>query len=201
MIAFRYLVLELCHGTVEHYVLDELNPEIMKLIPHEREALRQMANGLQYIHKQSFVHRDIKPANVLFFKRVSPGPIVFKISDFGFTRPVTQSLHFSGKSDVKGTSLYLAPEYRQLIDPSHRETEGTRVKASIDIFSLGCLFFIYITKTHAFADPKNPSEIYILVNLENGIKNLEKNGEFFGRKSFTLVIASFLYRHKVTLFI
>lgn len=178
---YRYLVLEFCHGTVEDYVSKTLKHEIFQLLPPEPNALYQMASGLNFIHSRSFVHRDIKPANVLFSKNNLPDkePVVLKISDFGLTKPVTErSKSFTVKSGVKGTPLYLAPEYRQLNEKTVEEINTIRANVSIDIFSMGCLFHTYITGgQHPFATPLKPDENQTVLNITNGEKNLSENGK------------------------
>jgi serine/threonine protein kinase len=124
-------------------------------MPSDIEALCQMANGLDYIHSKNVVHRDIKPDNVL----ISPSYIL-KISDFGFSKPTAPTGSFSANSGPQGTRIYYAPEYLQLEDNiklTSEEKKNIRANKSIDIFSLGCLFFSYLMRkgpyTHLYATP------------------------------------------------
>lgn len=176
-------MLELCQGTVDDYTSGKLENEIMLLMPSEPKALHQMTSGLQYIHDKLFVHRDIKPANVLIYlsKTVSPGSIIFKISDFGFTKPVTKSSKkFSARSNVKCTELYMAPEYSQLMNKTNEERKAIRVSVSIDVFSLGLLFFTYITKgKHPFVGKTNENYHVTIANIIKGKKNLKGNGKLY----------------------
>uniref|UniRef100_A0A0P6E830 Putative Calcium/calmodulin-dependent protein kinase kinase n=1 Tax=Daphnia magna TaxID=35525 RepID=A0A0P6E830_9CRUS len=100
---FKYLILELCVGTIANYV----NGTYEGKMPSEIEGMIQMASGLQYIHSKHFVHRDIKPANVLI-----SSTFVLKISDFGLSRTVTTtSGSFAMTSGPKGTRVYYSPEF------------------------------------------------------------------------------------------
>ena len=170
-ISLRYLVLELCLGTVRDYICGKY----LGKMPSEIDALKQMTHGLQYIHSQGFVHRDIKPANVL----ISP-TFVLKISDFGVSRPVTQSGSFSTTSGPQGTKIYYAPEFLLLEETTPEERANIRANVSIDIFSLGCLFFSYITKGgHPFAKPGpgSKNQFFITSNIVEGNKFIETNGK------------------------
>lgn len=141
-------------------------------MPTEPNALNQMASGLAYIHSKRLVHRDIKPANVLISSSA-----VLKISDFGFTKPITNSGSFSTNSGPKGTRIYYAPEYLLLEKKNAEEREGIRANVSIDIFSLGCLFFCYITKGgHPFAQSGTSNEIFETETTSN-ILSGNKNGK------------------------
>ncbi len=170
----RYLVLELCVATVRDYIKQDYTGSM----PLELCALIQMTEGLAYIHDMKFVHRDIKPGNVLI--SVSPS-LLLKISDFGFCRPVTESGSFSGKSGSRGTPIYHAPEFLQLDDiESQEEKLKIRFDVSIDVFSLGCLFFSYITKgDHLFAEPGMKDEKSIQAQIIKGEKILLKSKLIF----------------------
>lgn len=168
--------MELCQGSVDDYIKGKLKRDITHLMPTESNALKQMACGLQYIHEQSFVHRDIKPANVLI--SAISGTATLKISGFGFSKSIAEnSENFHVERNIKGTLCYMAPEYRKLMGKSSEGKEVFEHEVSIDIFSLGCLFFTYITKKHAFAEPSNSSNFYIVNNIIMKKKDLEGNGK------------------------
>jgi serine/threonine protein kinase len=100
----RYLILEICIGTVQNYI--DGDEKLTGKMPSEIEALWQMADGLAYIHSKNIVHRDIKPDNVLI-----SSSFVIKISDFGVSKPTQPTGSFSTNSGAKGTRIYYAPEY------------------------------------------------------------------------------------------
>ncbi|KAI9561021.1 hypothetical protein GHT06_011977 [Daphnia sinensis] len=165
---FKYLILELCVGTLFDYVKGTYKGGM----PSEIDGMIQMATGLQYIHSKHFVHRDIKPANVLI-----SSTFVLKISDFGFSRTVTTtSGSFSMSSGPRGTRVYYSPEFLSTEEKTRQEQEQIRVNVSVDVFSLGCLFFNYLTKGgHPFAEGGSPNETLTPANIQNGKKIL--NGE------------------------
>ncbi|KZS18142.1 Uncharacterized protein APZ42_016160 [Daphnia magna] len=161
---FKYLILEFCVGTLFDYVKGDYKGEM----PSEINGMIQMASGLLYIHSNRFVHRDIKPGNVL----ISP-KFILKISDFGFSRGVTGSGSFSMSSGPKGTRVYYSPEFLSTEKKTKKEKEQIRVNVSIDIFSLGCLFFNYLTMGgHPFANGGPPNEVLTPTNIQNDEKIL-----------------------------
>ncbi len=93
----------------------------------EEEALRVLRNvteGLIFLHSRGYIHSDIKPENI-FGKRILRS-VVWKLGDFGLLK-IRGSVSIL---DVKGTLGYIAPEvFRGEI---HR---------SSDVFSLGCLLY------------------------------------------------------------
>ena len=64
----------------------------------------QVAEALEYAHRQGILHRDIKPANLLLDRRGDPW-----VTDFGLARvPGDEGLTATG--DVLGTLRYMSPE-------------------------------------------------------------------------------------------
>eukprot|EP00826_Nyctotherus_ovalis_P051633 TRINITY_DN6459_c0_g6_i1.p7 TRINITY_DN6459_c0_g6~~TRINITY_DN6459_c0_g6_i1.p7 ORF type:complete len:109 (-),score=29.27 TRINITY_DN6459_c0_g6_i1:990-1316(-) len=65
--------------------------------------MKQILEGLAYIHKLNIVHRDIKPQNILM-RSIRTIDSSVKIADFGMG---TQE---SCNIDKCGTMIYMAPE-------------------------------------------------------------------------------------------
>lgn len=141
-------------------------------MPKEAEGLRQMASGLGYIHSKNFVHRNIKPENVLITSNAT-----LRIADFGLCKPVSFSGSFSLTSGPRGTRIYYAPEYLRWEEKSKEEKEKIRANVSIDVFSLGCLFFSFIKQgDHPFAKPGSPITYAVAANIVNNKKYLHLGG-------------------------
>ncbi len=159
------MVLERCAATLNQYCQGQFNCQF----DDKRKALFQMADGLHYIHSQNFVHRDIKTDNVLiWYYPANSTEVVLKISDFGFCKPANERGSFSLGSGIKGTKTFTAPELLKVEAGSKR-----RGNVKCDIFSLGCVFYTFLTMGgHPFL-LKGGSDYNIPVNIEQGTYSLD----------------------------
>ena len=82
------------------------------------------------------VHRDIKPHNVLISMPGKKGEVRAMISDFGLCKKLKLGrMSFSRRSGVAGTEGWIAPEMML----GNRSTT-----CSVDIFSLGCVYYFVL---------------------------------------------------------
>ncbi|KAF1991719.1 MAP kinase-like protein [Aulographum hederae CBS 113979] len=109
--------------------------------------VRQILNGLSYLHSRDIIHRDIKGANILVDNKGS-----VKISDFGISKRVSATTLLSTPSStgrgraggggprvsLQGSVFWMAPEVV-------KQTAYTR---KADIWSLGCLIVEMFTGYH-----------------------------------------------------
>ena len=103
--------------------------------------VRQILQGLNYLHSKDIIHRDIKGANILVDNK---GTV--KISDFGISKRVEastllhpQPLKRGGpRVSLQGSVFWMAPEVV-------RQTAYTK---KADIWSLGCLIVEMFTGSH-----------------------------------------------------
>eukprot|EP00124_Ichthyophonus_hoferi_P005032 Ihof_evm1s647 gene=Ihof_evmTU1s647 len=127
-----YLVIELCEG-------GEMLDLFKKGRMPEQKAMRlvkQMFQGIRYLHDIGIVHRDIKPSNILL-STDDPNTQVAKIVDFGLSKFV----HPSEKvGDSVGTLKYNAPEV--INDRSYNKP--------VDIWSAGIIVYILLTGRFPF---------------------------------------------------
>jgi mitogen-activated protein kinase kinase kinase len=111
--------------------------------PLIRSFVRQILNGLSYLHNRDIIHRDIKGANILVDNK---GTI--KISDFGISKKLEATNILNGANNNKhrpslqGSVFWMAPEVV-------KQTSYTR---KADIWSLGCLVVEMMTGQHPFPD-------------------------------------------------
>jgi len=85
-----------------------------------RGALKEMALGLVYLHRQGLVHRDVKSKNVLIS---STGAV--KLADFGVSARLTDTT--TKRKSLVGTPYWMGPEV----------IEESRYDAKADVWSLG----------------------------------------------------------------
>jgi DNA-binding NarL/FixJ family response regulator len=92
--------------------------------------LRTIAEALRVIHVFGILHRDLKPANVMLREDNSPVLI-----DFGLARRSLEDSDTTGVGQVLGSPFYISPE----------QSQGHRVDARTDIYSLGVMFYEMLT--------------------------------------------------------
>jgi len=101
-----------------------------------KEMMRQIALGLDHLHKNKIVHRDIKPTNILVsYPDSKNGLPRMKLADFGLCRIVKTDGSQSSLTKC-GTKGWMAPELQRK-SPSIKEEQDM---FAVDIFSLGCVF-------------------------------------------------------------
>jgi serine/threonine protein kinase len=113
----QYIVMELIEGMGLNFLI-ETNNSLLK--GNRIDFLTQVAEGLAYVHKQSYLHRDICPRNIMITKE---GHV--KLIDFGLTVPYRPE--FCKPGNRTGTPNYLAPELIKRMPTDHR----------VDLFALG----------------------------------------------------------------
>jgi tetratricopeptide (TPR) repeat protein len=96
-----------------------------------RQLVIQIAEALDYAHRNNVVHRDIKPGNIL----LSDGGAI--VADFG----IAQALDRAGGEALTvtgfliGTRAYMSPE----------QVQGRWLDARSDLYSLGCVILETLT--------------------------------------------------------
>jgi hypothetical protein len=116
-----------------------------------------LAEGLEYIHRNGIIHRDIKPANILMVDYghddVRPRA---KLADFGIAVLAGENNDASEQSTT-GTAAYLSPE-QALREP---------LESASDVYSLGLVLLECFTRTVAF-----PGSV-----IQSALARLHRNAE------------------------
>ncbi|KAI5640950.1 protein kinase domain-containing protein [Phthorimaea operculella] len=95
--------------------------------------IKQICEGLEYLHAQSIVHLDIKPENVVCTSRNSRD---IKIVDFGLSRVLENGIVRA----IYGTRDYIAPEVLSY----------EAIQTASDMWSLGVVTYIMLSGTLPF---------------------------------------------------
>ncbi|XP_054153441.1 death-associated protein kinase 2-like [Oppia nitens] len=132
---YSFIFMELCDGDLLDE-MDSLPDQVYDEIGAHR-WLKQVIEGLGYLHQNRVAHLDIKPDNILFLKQPHGAPHIYKLADFGLAEVFHADEPSMERSVKKGTARYLAPEvfaYKQLPPNSPIQMFNTE---KLDIYSLG----------------------------------------------------------------
>ncbi len=123
---FQYIVMEYLEGpTLQQVMVRE------GVLPPNRVVgiLNQLADALDYAHRQGLIHRDIKPANIMLDDQDH-----VTLTDFGLVKAARGS-HITGEGVAIGTLQYMSPE----------QARGTEIDHRSDIYSLGIVVYEMLT--------------------------------------------------------
>ena len=126
------IVMELVPGVTLEKMLDSGKPPTVE---QSLDLIRQVADGLDYAHRNKVIHRDLKPANILVTEDLRA-----KITDFGIAKVLARE-GVARTIGIMGTPSYMSPE----------QVRGGEIDARTDIFSLGIMIFTILTGQKPFA--------------------------------------------------
>jgi serine/threonine-protein kinase/endoribonuclease IRE1 len=170
---FLYIGLELCPASLQDVTERPTQfPELIQGGLDLPDVLRQITQGVRYLHSLKIVHRDLKPQNILVAMprgRTTSQALRLLISDFGLCKKLedNQSSFRATTAHAAGTSGWRAPEllvdddtgpsslasqYTESSEPAVVDPQtNRRATRAIDIFSLGCVFYYVLTRgSHPF---------------------------------------------------
>ncbi|MES1209859.1 MAG: serine/threonine-protein kinase [Pseudomonadota bacterium] len=152
-----FLVLELVDGWDLGRVLHRAAASGVRL-PRELSLhiTADVCRALAYAHAKTdgqrplgIVHRDVSPHNVLLSEQ---GEV--KLTDFGIAKAMNKREH-TGVGVVKGKVAFMSPE----------QALGKPIDARSDLFSLGTVLYLLVTRTRPF---EGPSELETLLRVQKG---------------------------------
>jgi len=117
-----------------------------------RYIMKQILEGLKYIHELGLVHRDLKPQNILMDSfELLEGAV--KIADFGLGTQGDYSLR-----ENCGTIIYMAPE--QLSKLSYHKVTLLIIYKPVDIWAAGIIMYTLLTGRHPFYKERDNIDEY-----------------------------------------
>lgn len=152
-----YIVMEYFEGEPLTQFLE--NPETLDL-KGKISIIKQVASGLDAVHKKKIFHRDVKPDNILVDKKLH-----LKITDFGVCHLPTSDLTHT--RHLIGTPSYISPEHFQ----------RKKVSRLVDIYSLGVLAYELFLGVKPFDSDNFHGLVQKIVN-EYPVSPREMNSEF-----------------------
>jgi protein kinase len=116
-----FMVIECCESSLYHS-MRALQTKGLKLTEDQiRWAMKEMLNGIAYMHEKGFIHRDIKPENLLInYENL-------KLCDFGQVKHTSMKPPYT---DYISTRWYRAPEVL---------LKATKYTTAVDMWGFGTL--------------------------------------------------------------
>ncbi|KAJ8349559.1 hypothetical protein SKAU_G00246890 [Synaphobranchus kaupii] len=138
------VITELCH---EEF-LDKLTKKSSVMESEIRSIVRQLLEGVGYLHQNNIMHLDIKPENVLM---ADSGGEQIRICDFGNAVELTAD---EAQYCKYGTPEFVAPEI----------VNQTPVSKATDIWPVGVMTYLCLTGVSPFAGENDRSTV---LNIRN----------------------------------
>jgi serine/threonine protein kinase/Flp pilus assembly protein TadD len=133
---FLYFVMPVMQGQT---LRDRLDAERTLPVDEAVRIATEVADALDYAHRQDVIHRDIKPENILLHE----GHAV--VADFGIGKAIVaaaaESSTFTQIGVTVGTPAYMSPE----------QATGDEIDGRSDLFALGCVLYEMLAGEVAFS--------------------------------------------------
>ncbi|XP_070291739.1 serine/threonine-protein kinase 17A [Salvelinus sp. IW2-2015] len=137
-----------------------------------KRLMRQILEGVSFLHRNNMVHLDLKPQNILLTSDALLGDI--KIVDFGLSRMVSSSQELS---EIMGTPEYVAPEILNY-EP---------ISTATDMWSIGVLAYVMLTGISPFLG-EDKQETFLNISQIN-ISYQEEELEHVDQAAITFIKA------------
>jgi serine/threonine protein kinase len=164
-----FLIMEYCNcGNLSTWInKSKTSEEIFNVI-------KQIMEGINYLHINKIIHRDIKPENILLHNSI------IKICDFGFS--LTFNNYFSVFQTICGTPMYMSPEIINM--------QKYTIKS--EIWSLGILFYNIFFNQHPYGILSNISEYKTKLKIPINLKTINIFNDTYCNYIFNELITKML---------
>lgn len=147
---------------VDYIVMDYVDGESLSELmrhnpPSPRRALemiQEVADAMEYAHRQKIIHRDLKPGNLLIDKHSRR----VVITDFGLAKNLEEESHLTRSGEAIGTPKYMAPEQAM---GNHQ-----KIGPCTDVYSLGAILYELLTGHPASPGETTATTIYAVLYQE-----------------------------------
>ncbi|XP_047052526.1 receptor-like serine/threonine-protein kinase ALE2 [Lolium rigidum] len=138
LLCFEYVP----NGNLQKYITDASTGLEWKV---RFRMIKEICQGLHYLHMNRILHLDLKPANILLDNSMVP-----KIADFGLSRYLNEEKTHDTTKHLLGTPGYMAPEFY-----------GGRITFASDIYSLGVIIMEILTGVKGYPEDDNVIESWM----------------------------------------
>ena len=127
-----WIVMEYGHlGDLNNFFKQQAN--FMRKTDHKVEVMKQIINGIAFLHSKNIVHRDIKPGNIVVTSTWTEH--VIKLGDFGLSKILDPDSLTSAMSSNMGTLTFKAPEFWD-----KKPGDRVRYHRNVDVYAAGPTF-------------------------------------------------------------
>ncbi|ETO27531.1 hypothetical protein RFI_09602, partial [Reticulomyxa filosa] len=156
-----YLVTNFCGGgTLDQYLSNK--PQMSE--EEISDIMRQILEGVQFLHSNFIAHLDLKPSNVMFASTEKDAPV--QVVDFGVARVIPR---LTKRNGLVGTVHFVAPE-----------VIAGDYDAAADVWSCGVILFFMLFGYPPFFDDKKLTDISvndrIFGKILQGFQPVQKEG-------------------------
>lgn len=126
-------------------------PEVTFTPAHCKSIMKQLLQGLSYIHNRGVLHRDLKGSNILLSELGS-----VKIADFGLARFYARKGRQHDHTNRVITQWYKPPELLY---------GATMYGAEVDVWSAGCIFLELFSRRPVFQGQDEIHQLDVIYKL------------------------------------